>query len=160
LRTAARVFILRQRSASGKIIQVARQAGARESHTRKAPPWSDGAKVVILDGRVGERRRPHSFWRADGDRQGNETPAGLSEPAGLCSALQAWSRACSPFILARLTGTGKRRSSPVWKVVAAVPIRKRRPLRRSPPSGGGPSRSAFSILPKLPLEPEGLVPSF
>ena len=50
LRTADRVLILRQRSASGKIIQVARQAGgARESHKRKAPPCSDGAKVVILD---------------------------------------------------------------------------------------------------------------
>jgi hypothetical protein len=94
-----------------------------------------------------------------GRGKATENPAGLSEPAGLCSALQTWSGACSPFILARLTGTGKRRSSPVWKVVAAVPIRKRCPLRRSPPSGGGPSRSAF-LLPKLRLEPEGLVPSF
>jgi len=41
-----------------------------------------------------------------------KTPAGLSEPAGLCSALQAWSGACSPFILARRTGTGKRRTKP------------------------------------------------
>jgi len=63
---------------------------------------------------------------AQGGRgKATENPAGLSEPAGLCSALQTWSGACSPFILARLTGTGKRRSSPVWKVVAAVPIRKR-----------------------------------
>jgi hypothetical protein len=58
-------------------------------------------------------------------RRSEKNPAGLSEPAGLCSALQTWSGACSPFILARLTGRGKRRSSPVWKVVAAVPIRKR-----------------------------------
>ena len=56
-----------------------------------------------------------------GRGKATENPAGLSEPAGLCSALQTWSGACSPFILARLTGTGKRRSSPVWKVVAAVP---------------------------------------
>jgi hypothetical protein len=60
----------------------------------------------------------------------------------------------------RLTRTpGKRRPSHVQKSARAVPIRKSlSPPPFTPGGGGGPSRSAF-LLPKLPLEPEGLVPS-
>ena len=87
LRTADRVLILLQRSASGKISSrpPARQAGA-ESRKRKAPPWSDGAKVVILDGRVGERRRPYSFWRAEaGAARQRKTPPAYRNQRG-CAA--------------------------------------------------------------------------
>ena len=121
MRTADRVLILRQPLRIGQDIQhghLARQPVA-ESRKRKAPPWSDG-EVVIL-----ERCRPYSFWRARRARQGNGKPR---RPIGTSGAVQRaanleWS--LQPLLLARLTGTGKRRSSPVWKVVAAVPIRKR-----------------------------------
>jgi hypothetical protein len=86
LRTAARVSSCV--SAPHRARYPARPPGApagRGEPQKKSPAVERRGEVVILDGRVGERCRPYSFWRARRARQGNGKPR---RPIGTSGAVQ------------------------------------------------------------------------